>query len=260
MCIYIIGSLYPTGPVVRNFTRGDSLLLNVNVSDHSYFSIRSLVWYHNGTKITSRENGRLIIDRGATLSIANMEESDAGTYKVKINSTSFNFFNNSEFCDELVMPILELTAGHAPVTFTVQEQHTPTYDPSSNIVSTLYVSEETRYTQQLNGTSVISLRYIDFLVILWSRNGRELSENMFTNEELSLQLESRNVNDIVGDYIGTMWIAFSVFSLDFFIDSCYGYFDYLADQYFSFPISVFYWRIKVYGKSYPLLCQFSVSV
>ena len=92
----------------------------------------------------------------------------------------------------------------------------------------------------------MNLRYIIWHVILWSRNGKKLFEIMFTNEELSLQLESSNITDILGDYIGTMWIAFNYLSPSFFT-SCHGYHDYLADRYFAFPISVFYWRIKVYG-------------
>ena len=44
------------------------------------------------------------------------------------------------FCDSLLLPVLEPYAAFAPVTFTVQENHVPEYNPSS-VISTRYVNE-----------------------------------------------------------------------------------------------------------------------
>ena len=72
-----------------------------------------------------------------------MAENDAGKYEVKINSISSDSDrSNSPECDSLVLPLLEAQAAHAPVTFMVQEQFIPVYDPSS-IVSTHYVTNDT---------------------------------------------------------------------------------------------------------------------
>ena len=241
--------------MVRSFSRGGSLLLSVDTSDNRYFSIRSLAWYHNGTEITSGENGRMIIDKNGTrLSITNMEESDAGTYQVKINSTSFHFHNNSEDCDAILLPLLELNAVHAPVTFTVQEQHTPTYDPSS-IVSTHYISEDTSNTLQLHSNINTSLgTYLDRHGNSWFRNGSYLSDNSIFNssgsslERLSLQVTSNNSADITGDYVGIVSIR------DFYLQRtfryiCRSYYYYFNDGIYFIPIAVSYWSIKVYSKS-----------
>ena len=245
------GLLYPVGPVVRSFSRGGSLLLSVNTSDNSYFSIGSLAWYHNGIEITSGENGRMIIDRNGTrLSITNMEEGDAGTYHVKINSTSFHTQNNSEACDAIVLPLLESSAGHAPVTFIVQEQHIPTYDPSS-IVSTHYISEDTSNMLQLHSTIDTSLgTYLNTQRNSWFRNGAPLSDSSVFNssgsslERLSLQVTSNNSADITGDYEGSVWIYYAYLN-GYLRDMCRGYYDYFDDVFNYLPVAVSYWSIKV---------------
>ena len=242
------------GPVVRSFSRGGSLWLSVNTSDGRYIS---LAWFYNGTEITSRENGRLIIDNNGTrLSITNMEESDAGTYQVKINSTSFHIYSNSEACDAIVLPSLESNADYAPVTFMVQEQHIPTYDPSS-IVSTHYISEDTSNTLQLHSTINTSLgTYPDGHRNYWFRNGSRLSDNNIFNssgsslERLSLQVTSNNSADITGDYVGIVWIWYSDWNNDF-QDMCRGYYDYFDAPYRRvLPVAVSYWSIKVQCKSF----------
>ena len=231
-------------------------MLSVNETNNiynRYFSISSLSWYHNGTEIISGENERMIIDmNGTRLSITNMEESDAGTYQVKINSTSSSFGRNSESCDLLALPLLELTAGHAPVTFTVLEQHTPTYNPSS-IVSTHYISEDTSNTLQLHSNINTSLgTYLDRHWIFWFRNGIRLSDNSMFNlsgsslERLSLQVTSYNSADITGDYLGMVWIVYN-FNQDF-RDLCRGYYSYIRYIYYL-PVIASYWRVKVDGKS-----------
>ena len=171
---------------------------------------------------------------------------------VKINSTLFHRDYNSEACDAITLPSLESTA---PVTFTVQEQHIPTYDPSS-IVSTHYISEDTSNTLQLHSNINTSLgTYVDrHSMNYWFRNGNRLADNSIFNssgsslERLSLQVTSNNSADITGDYVGTVWIRYRDLNGDF-RDMCRGYYNYLIFVLVASPVTVSYWSIKVNSKS-----------
>ena len=61
--------------------------MSVNHLYKDYFAryFNSLVWYHNGTLVTSDDRVD-IIDNGTELTISNVVQSDAGKYEVKINS------------------------------------------------------------------------------------------------------------------------------------------------------------------------------
>ena len=220
------------------------MLLSVNISESNLFSITSLAWYHNGTEITSGsgEQGKQVIigNTGTRLSITNMEESDSGTYQVKITSTSLD----SAACDALTLPLFESTAGHAPVTFTVQEQHTPTYNPSSS-VSVQYITGNTMELQ--SDTTMSSLR-VNRHGKYWYRNGRGIVDNgvAFNSsgsslERLSLQVTSDIIrSDITGDYLGIVWIYYSDLEQEF-RDMC-------NDNHFSFkiPVIVSHWSIRAF--------------
>ena len=242
---------------MQNFPHNGSLSLSVTVFDFSYFRIGPLVWYHNGRVISSEKHGRLTIDgRGTRLRILKVEKSDAGTYQVKVNSTSFNFFNNSASCDELMLPMLELTAGHAPVTFIVQEQGPLTYDPS-NIFSNLYA---------LGNTSKLPLHttidhppgFVYHLhSVYWYKHARRIFQVFDYPEDLThtLVLDTKFlVRDVFGEYIGTIWITFNDFDPNF-KSLCSGYFDYIRDVYLIFPLAVSYWRVKLYSKYALLVCH-----
>ena len=58
-----------------------------------------------------------------------MESSDAGEYTVRVNSINISSlgYRNDPQCEALALPLLELLAAHAPVTFTVQEDIFPEY-------------------------------------------------------------------------------------------------------------------------------------
>ena len=160
-----------------------------------------------------------------------MEESDAGTYQVKINSTSFHFHNNSEACDAIMLPSLESIAAHAPVTFIVQEQHIPTYDPSS-IVS--YTHNTLQIHNTINSSILTSLyKYRND----WFRNGHWIPESRFCSTYTT-----------TGDYVGIMWIQFYYLN-QHFRDMCYGYYLYFykAARFFDIPLKVSYYWIEIYN-------------
>ena len=82
----------------------------------TYYSlhIHSLVWFHNGTELTT--GGRVRIgNAGTSLTIFNMVQSGAGIYEVKISSMNFN--EEGGICGENLLPLLENLALYAPVTF-----------------------------------------------------------------------------------------------------------------------------------------------
>ena len=105
--------------------------MRINISTDYYSAyIRSLVWSHNGTELTS--NGRHSIGHsGTSLTISNMVQSDAGKYEVKIHSTYFD--DEGGICDRNILPMLANLAFYAPVTFVLQEFSVPTYYPEDVI-------------------------------------------------------------------------------------------------------------------------------
>lgn len=253
------GYVYTEEPVVRSFTRGGNLVLNVNVSDTRYARyISSLAWYHNGTEIVSG-NKHTITNSDTTLRITNIAEGDAGTYEVKVRSISYDSERNSPICDSIVPPLFELHPMLQPVIFTVQESSPPTYDPSS-IISIVYVGENAG-SIRLNGTSV---QYNSSISITqtrhnWFRNGIRLSDGGMYNstgslqEGLSLQIMYNNIADVTGDYVGVLWAE--VYGISDLRTLCEGYYYYFRSLDFIFS-GVFYlasplWNIR--GKlSYPL--------
>ena len=241
------------GPLVRNFTRGGTLSLSVSASNHRYFNITSLAWYHNGVEIISGENKQAFIDRSGTrLLINNLKRSDAGKYQVKIKSTSFNLRKNFASCDATTLPILESLSVHAPVTFTVQEKRTPTYNPSNIISTTFYITKGVHRVFLLR-TAIdpsLDIEYSHF-TILWSKNGSVSFRRRSTSDRVSssLQLQSSTSSsfDIFGDYIGAFSAVVNNFD-QYFTDLCRGYSDYLANTYLIVPLAVSYWSVKLYSK------------
>ena len=189
-------------------------MLNVNVADPDNYDIRltsvSLFWYHNGTKLLAG-NKYSITNNTKTLTISDMTGSDAGVYEVKIDLRLSS--DEDRDCDS---SILESHALFAPVTFTVQEQSLPEYNPSS-IISTYYINRtesdagynvELREDIQLNN----ELRNYNYRRN-WYRNGTELyNGDMYsltiTNQGFSLRITSNFTADVIGDYVGILWIKF----------------------------------------------------
>ena len=237
--------------MVHNFTVGGSLLLSVNTSDSDYFSITSLTWYHNGTEIIPEENRWLITENSTQLLITNLEESDAGTYEVKINSTSLD----SEYCDAVSLPWLEALAAFAPVTFTVQEQYTPLYDPSS-IVSTHYISQDTLMLELSHDTGIsaadISFSRFGFPIFVWYRNVVPIAHDSSiynfrgsTLQRFSMNIATNNTDHIVGDYSAGMYLIYHDI-----ITGCNDYFSFFSEFFINaIPVMTPYWTVKVQGKS-----------
>lgn len=248
-----VGFVYTEEPVVRSFSSGDRLVLNVHISAQY---ITSLAWYHNGTKLSSGNKYR-ITNNVTRLSVSDMAESDAGVYEVKINSISSDYgINDDPNCDSLVLPLLESLAAHAPVTFTVQEHCLPEYDPHS-IVSAYYITESDvdngysinlRSEVQLNvtATAIIDLPYYDY----WFRNGTQFYDgNMYnltaTSQELSLQIMSNYTADVIGDYVGVL--STRIYHI---YDLCIEYYYYWIFE-FSFsqiPLKLSFWSVNLYSE------------
>ena len=244
-----VGFVYTEEPVVRSFSSGGRLVLNVNISDYYTAQfINSLAWYHNGTKLFSGDKYR-ITNNATTLSVSDMAESDAGVYDVKIDSLTYYYYygtNEDPNCDSSVLPLLESLAAHAPVTFTVQEHYLPEYDPHS-IVSAYYITESDvdSYSVDLHvrGLSNVSFSYVG---AYWYRNGNRLNNGdvyniTTTNQDSSLRVMSNSTADIVGDYVGILTTySFSFITVRY---QCRNYYYYIEDEFFRLPLKVTFWSV-----------------
>ena len=235
--------MYTTDPVVRSFNHGGRLQLNVNISSHHYSRPNiSLVWYHNGARIVSGSKFT-IIDNNTVLTITDMEPSDAGEYTVRISSidASDQGYSNDPQCEAIVLPSLEFLALHAPVTFTVQQNFLPEYNPLS--IATTYSLKENRHRIELSSEPSQSF-YPERSY--WSRNGIRLIDGAIYNSTVSGQSNSLmitfNDTDVAaGSYVGISWV--DIYELH---TSCRGYFYYLDDYYYiisRIPTSVSYWNV-----------------
>ena len=203
-------------------------------------------------------NRHTITSNATTLIIGNMEASDAGTYQVKINATQFNYDRNAPFCDSLFLPVLEPNAGFAPVTFTVQENHVPEYNPSP-VISTHYVNEGSAGSLELGSDIQInsSLLRRD-LRHYWFRNGTSLANDGTydltgnSQDRLSLRIMYNDSADITGDYVGTSWFYYFDLNRDLRVE-CRGYYFYLEDYLYRATVKVSYWRLSTYSEC-TLLC------
>ena len=217
-------------------------MLNANISD--YYLVRyitSIAWYHNGTKIVS---GNKYVIENTMLRINNMAENDTGKYELKIDSISY-IFDDSPNCDSLVLPLLEATAGHAPVTFTVQEQeqYAPVYDPSS-IVSTHYV---------VNDTDDYSIRRVELisaplnLNLLGSvsnylyKNGTRISTG---GSQEALSLTYNSTATVIGDYVRVLWSRPD----RILRRQCEDYYYYLDDNFYPTPLQLSFWSIEYFSE------------
>ena len=244
---YCVGLLYTDEPLVRSYNCGESLVLNVNIS-YDYFAryITSIAWYHNGTKIVS---GNKYIIENTTLRINNMAENDTGKYEVKINSISYDHYNNSPDCDSYVLPMLEALAAHAPVTFIVQKQGGTAYKPSF-VVSTHYVTDyidDYNISTELRSAS-LNLSLFGSISSDWYKNGTRIP-----SRELSLTYN--NTVTVIGDYVRVL--RFSIWDSPL-RGICEGYYHYYRRVYFvAYPLQVSFWSIKRYSEfskpSMPLL-------
>ena len=175
-------------PVSRSFSHGGYLELNINITDSNFgISNSSLVWYHNGTELFSGDRHTITNDN-TRLIIRDMRSHDAGVYKVNFTYTC-----------PYPLPSLAL---FAPVTFTVQENSPPTYNPLS-MIPAHYVSAE-----DPNSTIVLDIstdtQYFIPLGAYWYRNGSQLRN---TGSTISLSLYT-NSDDISGIYFGLIEVMY----------------------------------------------------
>lgn len=115
-----IGFVFSVEPLFHTFRLGDTIKLQVNISDDYFAShIRNLSWYHNETEI--QPFGRIILfNSGRELIIQNAIQADAGSYRVETASLDFYGIQNP-VCDSVWLSFLRNHAAHAPVTFMLRE-------------------------------------------------------------------------------------------------------------------------------------------
>ena len=255
-----LGFLYPTGSVMKSFSHGGSLQMNVSIStDYSAQYISSLAWYHNGTRIVTGHRFT-ITDNGTALHIRDMEESDAGQYEAKISSIDTELHSglpNDAQCDSWVLPLLESLAVHAPVTFIVQESCPQTRSTpmlTMSMVATMYaVNNQTVQLYSISEVNNITTRLQT--QSNWYRNGVWISNGPRYN----IMIDNEGVHSLVITYNATeeaLGVYAGILSTDpFFSGLCGGYTDYLQRvhgllnfRYFLIPIYVSLWNIVLYSK------------
>ena len=244
---HCIGYLYTDEPLVQSFNCGESLVLNANISDYSLARyITSIAWYHNGTKILS---GNKYVIENTTLRINNMAENDTGKYEVKINSISYNHYNNSPGCDSYVLPLLEALAAHAPVTFIVQKEGGTAYEPSS-IVSTHYVTDDDDISTELSSAS-LNLSLFGSVSSSWYKNGTYI----FAGNSQELSLTYNNTASVIGDYVRLLRFSIWDSTLRGLCEGYYRYYRYY-DHFRTSTLQVSFWSIKHYSEFSKPPCHF----
>ena len=252
------GLLYTDEPVTRVFSRKERVEMRINISStEEYFTqiIRSLVWSHNGTELTTE--GRISISNdGTSLTISNMVESDAGQYKVKIKST---YFNDGRICDRSILLMMENLAFYAPVTFTLQKSNLPTY-PEDVVLDYALPAYQGPPHKSMALDNVFTIN-VPAAFDIESTNYEELYKNGVVVRGMtpfhrttsygnvtaqSLRIMYNNTEDVSGHYY---YMAFK-YSVDINRDICPHYRDYLdfGIDYIILPIFILHWNIRSYSE------------
>ncbi len=221
-------------------------------------------WYHNGTEITSSTRVS-IANNGTSLTISNMIDSDAGKYEVKIGSIGRG---SSTACDRNFLPILEVVAMTAPVTFIVQQYHIPKYNPEDIIKTiTLDIRDDNLVINnsiKINSSHIYRGNANSELLkngVRQSLNNGQYSVIQSYGSEtlLSHQIRYNNTEEVAGHYVyyETAWYFY------FGNSDCTDYSNFIFD-YFHFPgrVAIFalYWTLKESGENimymYAHVCMF----
>ena len=258
----MVGLLYTEDSVTRTFLLNGNMALrisNLSTGNYGYISqyISYLAWYHNGTKIFASDRIN-IINNGTTLIISNMMESDAGKYEVKVGSIDYSGYRSSVICDENILPMLEILAIHAPVTFYVQQYYISQYIPE-DVVNSYYLP---MYSNNLQNSIIlnhsididiyVAYRSFPFSSILYKDGvSQSLNTGMYNltrsygNEiMLSNKISYNSSEDVIGHYI---YIE-HIFGHDINHEFCRSYYYYYSSYYSIGPAFVLYWTVQEYSK------------
>ena len=230
--------------------------MNVNISDNQYlYDNINLAWHHNGTNFLS--NNRInITNNGTSISIIDTIDSDAGMYEVRIDSIKFSDYDISAQCDEMLLPILENLALHAPITFQLQQTVLLMYNPEDIFIQyTIPVYQgidQQRITiynvLKFNASAVLS--YENSNSRMW-KDGKSLSSDEY-NRTLtflddmvisSIEISYNNSEEIIGEYIHIE--TFNIRSVS--LNICPGYLSYFYSMFYflrDVPFLYNYWAIK----------------
>ena len=113
---------YVSAPVVQ-FTPGDDVVLQFNVSDHSSYKkiiaspIKKYHWFHKGLCIDCYSYDHYQFDLNNTrLTIVNASENDIGQYEVRVTELNHDASDPSK-CDPLTLGVLQHQAVFGPLVF-----------------------------------------------------------------------------------------------------------------------------------------------
>ena len=260
-----IGLLQTDEPITRTIILGDRIEMRINVSDILQFSLNfaiSLAWYHNGSQLTS--DGRVSIgNRGTSLTISNMVQSDAGKYEVKISST--NLDNSGGLCDRNILPMLENLAIHAPVTFLLQDSNLPAYNPEDIIidytlppsVNSEVIPEYVTKVFSISNTFMVNVPAVMNVAGIYNnifREGFGIFNDTAVNSTWSygeiteqyLMISYNNNDDIVGHYLQQPYSSYENLNES----TCPIYYTHFQINFRIFPLFSLYLNITSYSKLY----------
>ncbi len=221
-------------------------------------------WYHNGTEIKSSRRVS-IANNGTSLTISNMIDSDAGKYEVKIGSIGRG---SSTACDRNFLPIFEVAALYAPVTFIVQQYHIPKYNPEDIIKTiTLDIRDDNLVINnsiKINSSHIFrwnpySNLYKNGVYQSVSNGQYSFTQSYGSEILLSHQIRYNNTEEVAGHYVYYETARFYYFRNS----DCTDYNNFIFD-YFHFPgrVAIFalYWTLKENGENimymYAHVCMF----
>lgn len=210
--------------VTRPFLLHDRMVMRIFITQPCpvYFdsqSIKSVAWYHNGTKIIS--GGRSNISNlGTTLIISNMTESDAGKYEAKAETL---LFYSPRPCDKNILKMLENGALYAPLTYVLQKTYTPTYNPEDITLDYAIPPYQGTHPQRIHINNVVMInlsavsRDVNMVRESLFKDSDEISRSdmMKYNTTLSYYNETTTVSvlisytntaDIIGHYVHHIYI------------------------------------------------------
>ena len=161
-------------------------MLQVNTSNHYIVDLLlELTWYHNGSKITPRNDPRFILSsNNMTLTITNFSLSYAGIYKAQFDQLLVSPYN--EDCKDEVLSLMRHYPILKPAIFCVKMENDCSDMPNETKawkISVWPVNSTMQGTFDrltlVAGATVLSRKELEHSSIHWYRNGIRISGSSY---------------------------------------------------------------------------------
>ena len=203
------GFLQYITPSHVQFTPGDNVILQFNVSNHTYASsIKKYHWFHKGWCIDCYSYNRYQLDLNNTrLTIINASENDIGQYELQVTELQWNGSHDAE-CDQQTNEYLKNIAAYAPVTYnlTLEDAVFSTPDPAPQHQNFVFLYGT------INQSLIFTYEYKPPYYLWFYFNGmsyRRLWDSHFygTNSSHIVLNISQYNEDLAGEYTAEMYTS-----------------------------------------------------